>query len=90
MVNSNRFLSKIKHRRKQIVRTVLFFIFLRALHGISILAVAYFLGWDLDDIKEFTIFGFKVYFLILAIVAVLIIRRFYKIYKWWTNQPETT
>ena len=82
------FASKINRNKKEIARTVGFFIVLRSLHGLSILALAYFLGWDLQDLREFEVLGFRVYFLVLAIVAILVTRRFYKIYKWWNKESE--
>ena len=80
--------SKIYIRRKQIIKTISFFIIYRSIHGITILAIAYLLGVELKDLKEFQVFGFQLYFLILAIVCLIIIRRFYKIYKWWNNDED--
>ena len=65
------------------------FSLLRAFHGLSILGIAYLLGWELQDVKDFDVFGFRVYFLVMAIIFILILRRVYKIYRWWTNQTET-
>ena len=82
----NSFKSKIFARRKQIIKTIIFFLIFRSIYGITILAIAYLLGVELKDLKEFQIFGFQLYFLILAIICLIIIRRFYKIYKWWNNE----
>ena len=82
----NSFKSKIFARRKQIIKTIIFFLIFRSIYGITILAIAYLLGVELKDLKEFQVFGFQLYFLILAIVCLIIIRRFYKIYKWWNNE----
>ena len=82
----NSFKTKIYQRRKQIIKTVGFFIILRSIHGITILAIAYLLGVEVKDLKEFRVFGFQLYILILPIVSFIIIRRFYKIYKWWNNE----
>ena len=82
----NSFKSKIFARRKQIIKTISFFIIFRSIYGITILAIAYLLGVEVRDLKEFRVFGFQLYILILPIVSLIIIRRFYKIYKWWNNE----
>ena len=82
----NSFKSKIFTRRKQIIKTISFFIIFRSIYGITILAIAYLLGVEVKDLKEFRVFGFQLYILILPIVSLIIIRRFYKIYKWWNNE----
>ena len=82
----NSFKSKIFARRKQIIKTIIFFLIFRSIYGITILAIAYLLGVEVRDLKEFRGFGFQLYILILPIVSFIIIRRFYKIYKWWNNE----
>ena len=82
----NSFKSKIFTRRKQIIKTIIFFLIFRSIYGITILAIAYLLGVEVRDLKEFRVFGFQLYILILPIVSFIIIRRFYKIYKWWNNE----
>ena len=82
----NSFKSKIFARRKQIIKTIIFFLIFRSIYGITILAIAYLLGVEVKDLKEFRVFGFQLYILILTIVSLIIIRRFYKIYKWWNNE----
>ena len=84
----NSFKSKIFTRRKQIIKTISFFIIFRSIYGITILAIAYLLGVEVRDLKEFRVFGFQLYILILPIVSLVIIRRFYKIYKWWNNEED--
>ena len=84
----NSFKTKIYQRRKQLIRTVGFFIIFRSIHGITILAIAYLLGLEVKDLKEFKVFGFQIYILILVIVSLIVIRRFYKIYKWWHNEED--
>tara|TARA_Y100000590_G_scaffold443052_1_gene571999 strand:- start:58 stop:378 length:321 start_codon:yes stop_codon:yes gene_type:complete len=81
--------SKLSNSKEEILRTVGLFILLRSIHGISILAIAYLLGWNLQDFREFKIFGFKIYLLVMVIVVTVVLRRFYKIYKWWKRLPET-
>ena len=82
------FKSKIFARRKQIIKTIIFFLIFRSIYGITILAIAYLLGVEVRDLKEFRVFGFQLYILILPIVSLIIIRRFYKIYKWWNNDED--
>ena len=84
----NSFKTKIYQRRKQIIKTVGFFIILRSIHGITILAIAYLLGVEVKDLKEFKVFGFQIYILILVIVSLIVIRRFYKIYNWWHKEED--
>ena len=84
----NSFKSKIFARRKQIIKTIIFFLIFRSIYGITILAIAYLLGVEVKDLKEFRVFGFQLYILILPIVSFIIIRRFYKIYKWWNNEED--
>jgi len=84
----NSFKSKIFARRKQIIKTISFFIIFRSIYGITILAIAYLLGVEVKDLKEFKVFGFQLYILILVIVSLIVIRRFYKIYKWWHNEED--
>ena len=84
----NSFKSKIFARRKQIIKTIIFFLIFRSIYGITILAIAYLLGVEVKDLKEFRVFGFQLYILILPIVSLIIIRRFYKIYKWWNNEED--
>ena len=84
----NSFKSKIFTRRKQIIKTIIFFLIFRSIYGITILAIAYLLGVEVRDLKEFRVFGFQLYILILPIVSLIIIRRFYKIYKWWNNEED--
>lgn len=88
-MRSRTFFLKLKQRRRQIIRTVFFFSLLRAFQGLSILGITYLLGWELQDVKDFDILGFRVYFLVMAIIFILILRRLYKIYRWWTSQSET-
>ena len=85
-MNSRSFISKFNHKKKQIVRYLGFYILRRSVYGISILALAYFFGWEFKDLREFEIFGLRAYFLILTIIAILIVLRFRKLYKWWTKQ----
>ena len=85
-MNSRSFISKFNRNKKQIVRYLGFSILLRSVYGISILALAYFFGWELKDLREFEILGFRAYFLILPIVATLAVMRFRKLYKWWTKE----
>ena len=82
----NSFKSKIYRRRKQIIKTIGVFIIFRSIHGIAILILAYILGIELKDLKQFKVLGFELYILILVIVFLILIRRFYKIYKWWNNE----
>ena len=84
----NSFKSKIFARRKQIIKTIIFFLIFRSIYGITILAIAYLLGVEVKDLKEFKVFGFQIYILILVIVSLIVIRRFYKIYKWWHNEED--
>ena len=84
----NSFKSKIFARRKQLIKTIIFFLIFRSIYGITILAIAYLLGVEVKDLKEFRVFGFQLYILILPIVSFIIIRRFYKIYKWWNNEED--
>ena len=84
----NSFKSKIYRRRKQIIKTIGIFIIFRSIHGIAILILAYILGIELKDLKQFKVLGFELYILILVIVFLILIRRFYKIYKWWNNEED--
>tara|TARA_B100000686_G_scaffold179347_1_gene186300 strand:- start:975 stop:1247 length:273 start_codon:yes stop_codon:yes gene_type:complete len=84
----NSFKSKIYRRRKQIIKTIGVFIIFRSIHGIAILILAYILGIEVKDLKEFKVLGFELYILILVIVFLILIRRFYKIYKWWNNEED--
>ena len=83
---SKSFISKFNHNKKQIVHYLGFSILLRSVYGISILALAHFFGWELKDLREFEILGLRAYFLILTIMAILIVLRFRKLYKWWAQQ----
>ena len=85
-MNSRSFISKFNHNKKQIVRYLGFSILLRSVYGISILALAYFFGWEFKDLREFEILGLRAYFLILPIMAILVVLRFRKLYKWWTQE----
>jgi hypothetical protein len=85
-MNSRAFISKFNRNKKQIVRYLGFSILLRSVYGIAILALAYFFGWKLEDLREFEILGLRTYFLILPIVAILVVMRFHKLYKWWTKE----
>ena len=85
-MNSRSFISKINENKKQIVRNLGFYILLRSVYGWSILALAYFFGWEFKDLREFEILGLRAYFLILPILAILVVLRFRKLYKWWTQE----
>jgi len=85
-MNSRFSISKFNQNKKQIARYLVFYILLRSVYGWSILALAYFFGWEFKDLREFEIFGLRAYFLILTIMAILIVLRFRKLYKWWTQQ----
>jgi len=50
------------------------------------MGLAFFFGWDLQDIREFELFGFRVYIFIIFIVSILVIRRLYKIYRWFGKE----
>jgi len=80
------FILKIKKNRTQIIRTLGFTILLRSVYGFSILGIAYFFNIELKDVREFEFLGLRVYFLVLTIFAILVVRRFYKLYKWWTTE----
>lgn len=84
-MNSRSFILKLKDNKRQIIRTLGFSILLRSVYGFSILALAYFFGWELSDLREFQVLGLPLYFLILAIVATLVVMRLKKLYKWWNN-----
>tara|TARA_B100000029_G_scaffold145234_1_gene140427 strand:+ start:434 stop:685 length:252 start_codon:yes stop_codon:yes gene_type:complete len=81
-------ISRINRNRQQIIRTVVVFMILRAFYGISVMSIAFFLGWDLQNIREFEIFGFRVYLFIIFIVIILIIRRLYRIYGWFRKDTD--
>ena len=85
-MNSRSFISKFNRNKKQIVRYLGFSILLRSVYGWSILALAYFFGWEFKDLREFEILGLRAYFLILPIMAILVVLRFRKLYKWWTQE----
>ena len=80
------FISKFSSNKKQIIRRIAFFILLRSVYGILLLALTYLFGWELQDIREFEIFGLRVYFLILPIALLLSGRRFYRVYKWFKSE----
>lgn len=87
-MNLNSLKSKITRRKKGIIRSVGFFIVLRSLYGIAILGLAYLLGIEVNELREFRFFGFQIYILVLGVAAIIIIRRFCKIYKWWNNDDD--
>ncbi|MBH51656.1 MAG: hypothetical protein CL785_00670 [Chloroflexi bacterium] len=60
---------------------------LRTIHGFSIIGIAYFFGLERQTIREFEVFGFRIYFLLIAIILFLIYRRLHKVYKWWVELP---
>ena len=84
-MNSRSFILKLKDNKRQIIRTLGFYTLRRSVYGFSILALAYFFGWELSDLREFQILGLPLYFLILAIVTTLIAMRLKQLYKWWNN-----
>ena len=88
-MNLNSLKSKITRRKKGIIRSVGFFIVLRSLYGIAILGLAYLLGIEVNELREFRFFSFQIYILVLGVAAIIIIRRFCKIYKWWNNDDDT-
>jgi len=81
-----RLLEPINRNKRQIIKTAVLFIILRALYGTSVMGLAFFFGWDLQDIREFELFGFRVYIFIIFIVSILVIRRLYKIYRWFGKE----
>ncbi|MBD48174.1 MAG: hypothetical protein CL891_03670 [Dehalococcoidia bacterium] len=88
-MNLNALKSKITRRRNEIIRSIGLFIVLRSLYGIAILGLAYVLGIEVNELREFRLFGFQIYILVLGVAAIIIIRRFCKIYKWWNNDDDT-
>ena len=87
-MNLNSFYFKIKDNRKIIFRTLAYFVVFRSVYGFSVLAIAYFLGVTVDDLRNWEYFGFRIYFLIIAIIIFLMFRRYRKVYKWWKNLPN--
>ena len=85
-MNPTSFISKFKQNKKQIIRYLGFSILLRSVYGVSILWLAYFFGWELNDLREFKVLGLPAYFLILPIVAILAAMRLRKLYKLWTKE----
>tara|TARA_Y100000590_G_scaffold75864_1_gene83905 strand:+ start:137 stop:394 length:258 start_codon:yes stop_codon:yes gene_type:complete len=85
-MSTSAFISKVRKNKKQVIKTLGFFILLRSLHGASILFLAYLLGWEIQQLREFEIFGVRIYVLILFVVVLFVVRRFYKIYKWSTSE----
>ena len=88
-MNLNSFKLKIARRGNEIIRSIGLFIVLRSLYGIAILGLAYVLGIEVNELREFRLFGFQIYILILGLVVVIIIRRFFKIYKWWNREDDS-
>ena len=87
-MNSNSLISKLKKNRKYLIRTLGFTFLIRSVYGFAILGIAYFFDVTLEDIRGFEFLGLRLYFLILPLIALLAIRRFYKLYKWWTVDLE--
>jgi sterol desaturase/sphingolipid hydroxylase (fatty acid hydroxylase superfamily) len=85
-MNYRSFISKLNENKKQIVRYLGFYILLRSVYGGLILALVYFFDLGFKDLREFEILGLRAYFLILAIMAILMVLRFRKLYKWWAHQ----
>ena len=88
-MNLNSIKSKITRRKKEIIRSVGFFFVFRSMYGIGILGLAYVLGVEVNELREFKIFGYQIYILVFGVAAIIIIRRFRKIYNWWNNDDET-
>ena len=85
MMNINAFKSKITRRKRGIIRSIGFFILFRSIYGIAILVLAYVLGVEIEELRQIQIFGFHIYILVVTGVIIIILRRFYKIYKWWNT-----
>ena len=88
-MNLNSLKSKITRRRNEIIRSVGLFIVLRSVYGMVILGLAYILGIEVNELREFRLFGFQIYILVLGVATIIVIRRFCKIYKWWNNNDDT-
>mgnify|MGYP000542426634 CR=1 FL=1 len=55
----------------------------------SNLGFAYLLGGEVEELRQVKMFGFQIYILVLGVGAIIITRRFCKLYKWWNNDDET-
>ena len=88
-MNLNSLKSKLTRRKKEIIRSVGLFIVFRSIYGIALLGLTYVLGIEVNELREFRVFGFQIYILVLGVGAIIITRRFCKLYKWWNNDDET-
>ena len=79
-------IDKLKENKLDIFRALGYFIIFRSVIGFSILAVAYFSGIEIKEVRNIEVFGIRMYLVLVPLMIFSIGRRFYKIRRWWINK----
>ena len=79
-------INKLTENKRDIFITLGYFVIFRSVIGFSILAIAYFAGVEIKEVRDIEVFGVKIYLILLPLIIFSVGRRFYKIRSWWISK----
>ena len=79
-------INKLTENKRDIAITLGYFVIFRSVIGFSILAIAYFAGVEIKEVRDIEVFGVKIYLILLPLIIFSVGRRFYKIRRWWISK----
>ena len=79
-------INKLTENKRDIFITLGYFVIFRSVIGFSILAIAYFAGVEIKEVRDIEVFGVRIYLLLLPLIIFSVGRRFYKIRRWWISK----
>ena len=79
-------INKLTENKRDIFITLGYFVIFRSVIGFSILAIAYFAGVEIKEVRDIEVFGVKIYLILLPLIIFSVGRRLYKIRRWWISK----
>ena len=79
-------INNLTENKRDIFITLGYFVIFRSVIGFSILAIAYFAGVEIKEVRDIEVFGVKIYLILLPLIIFSVGRRFYKIRRWWISK----
>ena len=79
-------INKLTENKRDIFITLGYFVIFRSVICFSILAIAYFAGVEIKEVRDIEVFGVKIYLILLPLIIFSVGRRFYKIRRWWISK----
>ena len=79
-------INKLTENKRDIFITLGYFVIFRSVIGFSILAIAYFAGVEIKEVRDIEVFGVKIYLILLPLIIFSVGSRLYKIRRWWISK----